>query len=945
MKNNKLSTYFLAKNISYEILIEEQLQLKSEATRRVLERFSKRKSSLKLKFVSYKFINSLIFGILPIFPLIAYLELSNFFVRAAVHIQIAIFTKSLIFQIFFTLQFLDFFLMGLFNLINIMSGEIFEWFKTLPLPKKKLKKLAFFTIIHNFDIPILANIFVFPIIMLFATQNVLIFLISLGTSLLNNVFSITVLIILGEKIAKRIKIQNVKAKKSLLFQLLNTLSYALIIFGSIFIVQMTLSSLVNILMTFLNLYNSPLYNLILSLIPFPFNPSYLISLFSSTSHITIQLWLNTLFGLALYLIVIYIFYRKSLKSLNNIISLKYKFNKNYLPEKIGKLKIRIRSVIKAFIRKDLLIISRNLQTFMGIIMPVIMSFVFITFFNISFVRGEDLLSGDLYYTWITLLGLSPLLSAMLVYNLLNMEASGKTIMGTLPISVRGHAKAKLVIMIIIQIIATLTPTLVYIFHYRFVDLLLTVLTTLPLVLNFLMFTFLLRVRLFGKKRYFHVLDEILPENKMSKWILILFLDYLIYFLIILISNYLYYNFDVVVSLLILFIISLSFMAILKVIFDNFFPKSKARTALKIEKPETEKIPSKIIIRRLVYTIAFVIYINFYFISIFLYQNFEISLLLVFIGIFLTLAKAVSKRVEQIGTKDKKLSIKKKEILKYIVNSFLKHFLIFFILITVFFFFFNEMYVSPLTPPPVQQLVADWNQLPLWERYLIYLKNLFTGNWEYSIAFFENREIKEKILADGAVSLTILIIPLCLRLLFAFKDGSLQNHKKKWKKFVGKAPLLGLAIPSFFLLLYMPFYFGFEVFSQLNYRILIAISILTITSFGRVAFIRSKNEFSPIDHINSALIQRKKHRKRKKSTLNPLKSLNFSNIFSISFLFGELIIIEKILFLTGWGFSWNFALSRSNFIEMTTIFFLFSLLIISISFIQSLFKLYLYIRIS
>ena len=61
MKSNKLSTYFLAKNISYEILIEEQLQLKSEATRRVLERFSKRKSSLKLKFVSYKFINSIIF--------------------------------------------------------------------------------------------------------------------------------------------------------------------------------------------------------------------------------------------------------------------------------------------------------------------------------------------------------------------------------------------------------------------------------------------------------------------------------------------------------------------------------------------------------------------------------------------------------------------------------------------------------------------------------------------------------------------------------------------------------------------------------------------------------------------------------------------------------------------------------------------------------------------
>ena len=138
MKSNKLSTYFLAKNISYEILIEEQLQLKSEATRRVLERFSKKRSSLKLKFVSYKIINSIIFGILPIFPLIAYLELTNFFASGSVHIQIAIYTKSLVFQIFFTLQFLDFFLMGLFNLINIMSGEIFEWFKTSRINTKKI---------------------------------------------------------------------------------------------------------------------------------------------------------------------------------------------------------------------------------------------------------------------------------------------------------------------------------------------------------------------------------------------------------------------------------------------------------------------------------------------------------------------------------------------------------------------------------------------------------------------------------------------------------------------------------------------------------------------------------------------------------------------------------------------------------------------------------------
>ena len=621
MKNNKLSTYSLAKNISYEILIEEQLQLKSEATSRLLEKYNKKRTSLKVKFLSYKIINAIIFGILPLFPLMAYMDISRFLVDVPVHHQISIFIKSLTFEIFFTLQFLDFFLMGIFNLINIMSGEIFEWFKTLPLPRKKLKRLAFLTIFHNFDLPILANTFVFPIIMLFVTQNIIVFLISLGTSILNITFSISVLIILGEKIAKLIRRQSLKTKKSLLIQVLNTFSYAIIIFGSIFIIQMILNSLVTILIASLNFYRSPLYNAILSLIPFPFNPSYLISIFTTTSQIDIPYLLNPLFGLGLYIIVIYVLFRKALKSLNNIISLKYKVNKRDLSDKKDKSKIHTTSTIKAFLRKDLLIASRNIQTFMSFIMPIIMSFVFMIFFNISYAGGGDLLSRDLYYNWIILLGFSLVISGMTVYNLLNMEATGRTIIGSLPIVYRDHAKAKVIIMILIQIIATLAPVLVYIYHYRFVELLLTVLATLPLVLIFLILTFLLRVRLFGKRRYSYVLEEILPENKTSKWMLIFVFEYFLFYLILVISNFLYFTNNYFGLFLILFIISAIFTVILKSIFNKFFPKFSE------EKPLAKKPESKFIKRLLFITLSYIVYFFAFFISTLVYNFFEISLFL------------------------------------------------------------------------------------------------------------------------------------------------------------------------------------------------------------------------------------------------------------------------------------------------------------------------------
>ncbi|MFX1495018.1 MAG: hypothetical protein ACFFBZ_12100 [Promethearchaeota archaeon] len=620
MKGEKISTYSLAKNISYEIIIEDQLQLKSEAASRLLERYSKRRTSLKVKFLSYKIINAIIFGILPIFPLIAYMDISRFLVAVPVHHQISIFIKSLIFEIFFTLQFLDFFLMGIFNLINIMSGEIFEWFKTLPLPKKKLKRLAFLTIFHNFDLPILANTFVFPIIMLFVTQNIIVFFLALGTSILNITFSISLLIILGEKIAKLIRKQNLKTKKSLFIQVLNAFSYVIIIFGSIIIIQIILNSLVPILIGSLNLYRSPLYNAILSLIPFPFNPSYLISLISTTSQIDIPYLLNPLFGLGLYIIVIYVLFRKALKSLNNIISLKYKVNKKNLSDKKDKSKIRITSTIKAFLRKDVIVASRNIQTFMSFIIPVIMSFVFMIFFNLSYAGGGDLLSRDLYYNWIILLGFSLVISGMIVYNLLNMETTGRTITGSLPIVFRDHAKAKLIIMILIQVLATLAPVLVYVFHFRFVELLLTVLVALPFVLIFLILTFLLRVRLFGKRKYSYVLEEFQPENKTSNWALIFVFEYFLYYLITAISNFLYFTNNFIGLFLILYIISVTFMVIFISIFNKFFPKFSKKSLVK--KPE-----SKFIKKFLFPAFSYIIYFFPFLISTLVYKFFEISFFL------------------------------------------------------------------------------------------------------------------------------------------------------------------------------------------------------------------------------------------------------------------------------------------------------------------------------
>ncbi|MFX0018485.1 MAG: hypothetical protein ACFFDL_11850 [Promethearchaeota archaeon] len=1012
MKDNKISTYALAKNISYEIIIEEKLQLKSEATSRLLEKYNKKRTSLKVRFLSYKIINAIIFGILPIFPLMAYLDISRFLVDVPVHHQISIFIKSLTFEIFFTLQFLDFFLMGVFNLINIMSGEIFEWFKTLPLPRKKLKRLAFITIFHNFDLPILANTFVFPIIMLFVTQNIIVFFITLGTSILNSIFSISVLIILGEKIAKLIRRQNIKAKKSLLIQVLNTFSYAIIIFGSIFIIQMILNSLVTILIASLNLYRSPFYNAILGLIPFPFNPSYLISIFTTTSQIEMPYLLNPIFGLGLYLILIYFVLHKALKSLNNIISLKYKINKRDFSDKKDGPKIHTTSKIKAFIRKDLLIASRNIQTFMSFIMPIVMSFVFMIFFNISYAGGGDLLSRDLYYNWIILLGFSLVISGITVYNLLNMETTGRTIIGALPIVYRDHAKAKLIIIILIQIIATLAPVLVYVLHFRFIELLLTVLATLPFVLIFLILTFLLRVRLFGKRKYSYVLEEILPENKTSKWILIFGFEYFLYYLILVISNFLYFSNNFIGLFLILFIIAAIFTAIVISIFNKFFPKFRKKESL-VKKPK-----SKFVKKFLFIILSYIIYFIAFSISNLIYNFFELSLLLgglfILTGVILILEvikspkKKYKKKSQQrfkkeisteilnlegsrhllitsirviyvissiffilvygfflgglliltgiiiileliISSLNKKKSIqnnskiknppkKKVDIVRYIVNSFLKHVLILFGVLFLNFILLRSLPGEPLSSYLPARPVAEeyWSlyyelgfHLPLWQQFFLYLGRLFTGNWGNAIKY-SGIPVKELILERISNYFIILIIPISILLFFKIRTSFKETNKKRiYRKLIRVILLLFFSIPSFLLVLFI-YLLSNEITIEVFTQLIIMTSILSISLISKLTFMKRRDMLNNYDPSSYAI-------KKKKSFLNS------SGFLITSILISEMILIEAVLNLQGLGPLFVEAICVRDIFLIEGILFIFTLTIVSVSFLQSLLKLYFHIK--
>ena len=220
MNDKELSLVSLSKITTHEILIDEQIGQLGTVRFRYFKRFLANHASLKRRFILSKIFGAIIFGVLPILPLLTYFEVLDFINTGTFPIESILFAGSLLFGIFFVFQFFNFFLMAMLNTMKILSGSIFEWFETLPISREKLKKLILLTIIRSLDIPLVVITFSFPIIMFIGTQNIFIFLTSIGVSILQTIFSLSLLILFSERLNRVLNVNKIGSKKTHIIRLI-----------------------------------------------------------------------------------------------------------------------------------------------------------------------------------------------------------------------------------------------------------------------------------------------------------------------------------------------------------------------------------------------------------------------------------------------------------------------------------------------------------------------------------------------------------------------------------------------------------------------------------------------------------------------------------------------------------------------------------------------------
>ena len=568
MNQEKSNLYRIAKLANEELLLEGLLQNKGLYPTQFLEKYKEKPKHFKIKVVATKILYSVIFGILPLLPIITYFQIVENLIDGLIPVETIILTGSVFFGLYFVLQFFNFFLMCILESGMLMSGSIFAWFKTLPISREKLGKLAYLTMFRSFDIPIIVIILGFPISMLIGTQNLIIFFVCLGISILNIIFSFDIVILLGKRINRILDFKVISSKKSLAIRMINLLSYPLIILSSVYVIQWSFGNIEAIFLFVIEFEQSTLINLVLSIIPYPFNPSFLISLVIIPMEITLALWVSTIIGLSIFILFISLIHSKTSIALEEIsYQESHNVKKDLVKDEIH-IEIKTHTPLRAFLHKDLSIITHDLKTFMAIIMPIILSCIFTFSFNAVYIWDDNVIERELLLYTVGILIFCPIISGMLVYGISNIEVSGESVTASLPINPREQTNAKILILIVFQTLTVFAPLFLYVTNSKFLIFLFATLISLPFSLIILILTFEMKILFFGKFRNSYKIEDINPENRSFKWTLIICIDYIILFWII--SFVLIFNFTL--SLLNFYIVTTFVGALITIfIYDKTLP--------------------------------------------------------------------------------------------------------------------------------------------------------------------------------------------------------------------------------------------------------------------------------------------------------------------------------------------------------------------------------------
>ncbi|MBY9010589.1 MAG: hypothetical protein KGD74_12050, partial [Candidatus Lokiarchaeota archaeon] len=237
MTEKEMGLYKLAKYTNLEIVMEAQVQSSGSNQARIMEKYKKNKGSIKQQAFAMKIIFAAMLLFVAVLPISTYFQLEIMLSNPFVIPDSLLIPGGILFGSFNIMQLLYLTMLGMFAIGAMMSGDAFRWYETLPLSKKRLRKLGFMTVFRNLDVGLITMILAFPIIMFVISLNILLTLVALVISVINVMFSFSILVLIAGKISSILKISEAGSRKATLIRIFTMLSYMIVIFSASFFMQ------------------------------------------------------------------------------------------------------------------------------------------------------------------------------------------------------------------------------------------------------------------------------------------------------------------------------------------------------------------------------------------------------------------------------------------------------------------------------------------------------------------------------------------------------------------------------------------------------------------------------------------------------------------------------------------------------------------------------------
>jgi membrane protease YdiL (CAAX protease family) len=574
LTEGKLNLYKLAKYTNFEIIMESQVQSSGANQSKLMERYKKNKNSIKQQAFTLKIVYAVMLGVLTILPIYYIFRVKDQLSLGIISNDAALFGGNIIFNIFFGMQFAYLLLLGMLSIGALMTGEVFKWFETLPISKKRLNKLGFFTVFRNLDVAIITMAVILPIILTFSIQNAYLSIFSFLICFENVIFSFSILVLFSSKISSIFKVQEISSRRSTVIRIITMLGYILMAFTMSFFIQWAINSMPTIIAFASSFGEVNEVNTFLSLIPFPFAPSYLLFMLIEPTRFTIIQWTTTLIGNIIFVLLTILAYRKAVKAMRVVTasgSLEIKSGKR-IAEEIS-VDVKINNPVKAYILKDLSTASRDIQTIMFLIIPFILPLVYAFILPQIGVYGSfGTLNIEGLILWGILMIYQPIIALMITTGFLNLEDTGSSTLASLPLNPRDQAKAKLLLLLILQTGSFFVPIIMFWTNPHFINLIWIFIAFYPIALVFILNIFLLKVRLFGRMKYKFVLEEVNIEHKILKWFSLVIIEFAICFGLLILSGIIWALIGILATIIIVFSISLGLVVAYLIALNHMFPK-------------------------------------------------------------------------------------------------------------------------------------------------------------------------------------------------------------------------------------------------------------------------------------------------------------------------------------------------------------------------------------